>query len=180
MQPSRITSSLASPDPATRLAGGAAADLGLDVRPFRLDDAAAVEPWLTGPGLSLPGGVARRTWPQHLLADARIVARIGESRGHKVGFVRLDCGPDRVAELTLVVAPEWRRRGLGSALFQAALRQARSLGLRQLVAIVDRANARAQDFFEQVGFTLHGLQGDRLRYVRLVHTGDSRPLDIDV
>jgi GNAT superfamily N-acetyltransferase len=156
------------------------AAINLDVRPFRLDDAAAIEPWLTGPGLSLPGGMARRTWPQHLLANARIVARIAETRGHKVGFVRLDCGPDRVAELTLVVAPEWRRKGLGTALFQAALRQARSLGLCQLLAIIDRGNARAQEFFEHQGFTLDGLQGDRLRYVRLVHNGDPRPLDVEV
>jgi RimJ/RimL family protein N-acetyltransferase len=153
----------------------------LRVRPFRLDDAGAVEPWLTGPGLSLPGGTARTTWPQRLLADARIVAQVAEAGGSRVGFVRLDCGPDRVAELTLVVAPEVRRRGLGKAMFAAALERARRLGLRRLVAIVDLGNQPALAFFAELGFVHDGLLADRLRLVRLVHAGDhQRPLDIEL
>lgn len=153
----------------------------LRVRPFRLDDAGAVEPWLTGPGLSLPGGAARTTWPQRLLADARIVAQVAESGGLRVGFVRLDCGPDRVAELTLVVAPEARRRGLGKALFTAALDRARRLGLRRMVAIVDLGNQPALEFFAELGFVQDGLLADRLRLVRFVHAGDhQRPLDIEI
>lgn len=164
--PSRRMSQLASP---------------LQVRPFCLTDAVAVEPWLTGPGLSLPGGAARTNWPQRLLADSHILAQVAECGGRQVGFVRLDCGPDRIAEITLVVAPEARRRGLGRTLFLAALAQARRRWLWRLVAVVDLGNQPALTFFQELGFEPDGLLGDRLRLSRLVHAGDhQRPLVIDV
>lgn len=153
----------------------------LQVRPFRLDDASVVEPWLCGPGLSLPAGAARATWPQRLLADARITAQIAEAAGRQLGLVRLDIGPDRVAEITLVVAPEHRRTGLGGALFAAALATARRLGVRRLMAIVDVGNQPALAFFQEQGFAADGVVADRLRLWRLVHAGEhQRPLDIEV
>lgn len=153
-------------------------DLGtLRLRPFVLADAGAVEPWLVGPGLSLPAGRARQDWPQRLLADARIRAHIAERGARQVGFVRLDCGPDRIAEVTLVVAPECRRQGLGRKMFRAALQEARRLGLWRLVAIVDAGNQPALEFFAEVGFTRDGMLGDRVRLVRIVHAG-GRPMEI--
>ncbi len=152
----------------------------LHLRPFKLADAAAVEPWLSGPGLSLPAGRLRREWPKELLADARIHALIAESRGRRVGFVRLDCGPDRVAEITLVIAPECRRLGWGGALFAAALEHARRLSLRGFVALVDHGNLPALAFFGEQGFVADGTVGDRVRMQRFVHAGDGQPpLDID-
>lgn len=151
----------------------------VQLRPFGLADAVAVEPWLNGPGLSLPGGNLRHEWPQRLLADARIVALVGVVADLRVGLVRLDCGPDLVAEVTLVVAPGCRRRGCGSAMFQAALHQARRLGLRQLVVNVDLMNAPALGFFQAQGFEQDGLVGNRLRLSRIVHRSDrAEPLDV--
>ncbi len=152
---------------------------GFSLRPFVLADAGAVEPWLDGPGLSLPPGQARRQWPHRLLADARIVALVAEAHGRRIGFVRLDCGPDRVAEVTLVVAPGCRRYGFGSAMFQAALHRARRLGLRALVACIDIANEPALSFFADQGFQRDGMVGDRIRMRRLVHVSEqAQPLDI--
>src|SRR5262245_48859278 len=74
----------------------------LQLRPFALHDVRVVEGWLCGNGLSLPAGLLRHEWPQRLLADPRIVAQIATVAGREVGFVRLDCGPDQVAEVTLV------------------------------------------------------------------------------
>lgn len=161
----------------------------VQLRPFGLADADAVEPWLSGPGLSLPGGNLRREWPQRLLADQRIVASIGIVAGGgagggpggdlRVGLVRLDCGPDLVAEVTLVVAPGCRRHGVGSAMFGAALRQARRLGLRRLVVNVDLMNGPALAFFAAQGFEQEGLAGNRVRMSRIVHACDhASPLDI--
>lgn len=151
----------------------------LQLRPFVLADAGAVEPWLAGPGLSLPGGLLRQQWPQRLLADARIKALIAEANGKRIGFVRLDCGPDQVAEVTLVVAPGCRRFGFGSAMFLAALHQARRLGLRGLIASIDAQNHPALAFFAEQGFVQDGMVGDRVRMRRLVHAGDhAPPLDI--
>lgn len=151
------------------------------LRPFALSDVSTVEPWLCAPGLSLPAGRASREWPQRLLADRRIIAEIAEAAGQRIGFVRLDCGPDLVAELTLVVAPEHRRRGLGSRMFEAALRLARQRHLRRLVALVDPTNDPALAFFAEVGFEPDGLVGDRVRLARMVHAGDhEQPLDVEV
>lgn len=151
----------------------------LQLRPFVLADARAIEPWLLGPGLSVPAGNLRRQWPERLLADERIKVLMAEVRGRRIGFVRLDCGPDFVAEVTLVVAPECRRMGLGAAMFLAALRQARRLGLRGFVASIDRENEPALAFFAEQGFELAGMVGGRVRMTRLVHAGDhAPPLDI--
>jgi L-amino acid N-acyltransferase YncA len=125
--------------------------------------------------------VARHEWPQRLLADARIVMLVAEADNQQVGLVRLDCGPDRVAELTLVVAPECRRTGLGRTMFVAALAQARALGLRCLVALVDLDNEIAHAFFHDMGFQQDGLVSGRVRLVRIVHAGDhQRPLVIEM
>ncbi len=175
---------------ATRLLAGANATAAapmfelagaIHVRPFCLADARSVEPWLQGGGLSLPPGPAGRRWPERMLADARIVARVAAQGSRLLGFVRLDCGPDRIAEVTLVVAPGSRRRGLGGLLFEAALVHARQLGVRRLVASIEPDNSVALEFFLGRGFRLEGMLGDRrYRLVRFVHAGGSqRPLDID-
>lgn len=147
----------------------------LRTRPFAVADAGAVEPWLAAPGLSVPAGSLRHQWPQRLVADARIVALVGEAAGRRIGFVRLDCGPDRVGEITLVIAPEARRHGHGSALFAAALTHARRLGLHALVACVDLRNAQALAFFQELGFVRDHLAGDRLVLRRHVHADGGQP-----
>lgn len=153
----------------------------LQLRPFALGDALVVEPWLSSPGLSVPAGSLRREWPQRLLADQRIVALVAEARGRRLGFVRLDCGPDGIAEVTLVVAPDCRRFGFGRAMFHAALLRARSLGLRGMIALVDLTNQPALGFFDELGFVPAGRVGDRLRLWRHVHAGShQRPLDIEL
>ncbi|MBX3462990.1 MAG: GNAT family N-acetyltransferase [Planctomycetes bacterium] len=153
----------------------------MTLRPFALSDAPVVEPWLHEPGLSPPVGRASREWPQRLLADARIAAGIAESAGRQIGLVRLDCGPDHVAEITLVVAPDCRRRGHGRWMFAAALREARRRHVHRLVAIVDVGNTPALRFFAELGFEPDGQVGDRLRLARVVHAGDHQaPLDVEV
>jgi ribosomal protein S18 acetylase RimI-like enzyme len=157
----------------------------LHLRPFALADGPLVEPWLDGPGLSRPGGQLRHDWPRHLVANQaggqqRIVALIAEHRGQSLGFVRLDIGPDRIAEITLVVAPQHRRAGFGSAMFFAALLHARRIGLRGFMALVDVSNGPALSFFADQGFVQDGMVGDRIRMKRFVHACDhAAPLDIE-
>lgn len=153
----------------------------LRMRPFRLSDADAIAPWLSGPGLSLPAGASRSRWPMRLVGDARIVALVAVEGRQRVGLVRLDCGPDGVAEITLVVDPARRRQGHGRRIFTAALQRARQVGIRRLVAWVDLNNAPALDFFAEHGFESSGVSGSRIRMDRLVHAGDHLPpLDVGV
>ncbi|MBK8097102.1 MAG: GNAT family N-acetyltransferase [Planctomycetes bacterium] len=155
----------------------------LTLRPFCESDAAVIEPWLQEPGLSLPPGLARRIWARRLVADRGILARVGVVKGVVLGFGRLDCGPDRVAELTLVVAPGHRRQGLGRQVLEGLLTEARGRGICRVQAMVDPGNRQALEFFAGQSFEQesgHGV-GARLRLVRLVHAGDHRePLEIEV
>ena len=83
----------------------------LELRPFESADAEQVAPWLDGPGLSVPPGQA---WVDRLVADRRIVALVAHRGGDNVGLVRLDCAPDGVAELTIVVDAGRRRQRIGA------------------------------------------------------------------
>ncbi|MEC8653182.1 MAG: GNAT family N-acetyltransferase [Planctomycetota bacterium] len=150
----------------------------LELRPFALGDAEIVAPWLSGPGLSLPPGNA--PWPERLIDDQRIVALVACSAGEQIGLLRLDCGPDGVADVTLVVAPERRRQGVGRNMFGQALLRARAVGMRRLVAYIDLENDPACAFFESVGFEDCGVSGGRIRMERVVHTGGpgAKPLDV--
>ena len=75
----------------------------LQMRPFELADAAFVTPWLGESGLSAPP--KNSAWPERLLRDDRILAMVAHASGVPAGGVRLDGGPDGIAEITIVVAP---------------------------------------------------------------------------
>lgn len=140
----------------------------LELRPFALGDAETVAPWLSGPGLSLPPGSAR--WPERLVEDQRIVALVACAGAERLGLLRLDCGPDGVADVTLVVDPAHRRAGVGRKVFRQALLHAREVGMRRLVAYIDLHNDPACAFFESVGFADRGVSGGRIRMERVVHS----------
>ncbi|MFK7740215.1 MAG: N-acetyltransferase family protein [Planctomycetota bacterium] len=158
----------------------------LQLRPFELSDADTVGPWLVGPGLSAPkrgkSAGAGGGWPERMVRDQRIVALVALAGGHSIGLVRLDCAPDGVAEITMVVAPEHRRSGLGRQIFSHALERAREVGMRRLCAYIDMGNEPALSFFSDVGFESCGVAGSRIRLDRLVHAGGRRqpPLDVGV
>lgn len=74
--------------------------------------------------------------------------------GETVGIVRLT--PDRHIG-RMAVLPAWRRRGVGSALLQAALLRARQKGLRQVGL---HAQVQAIPFYARFGFQAHGPEFD--------------------
>ena len=57
----------------------------------------------------------------------------------------------------MAVLPAWRRRGVGSALLQAALARARQKGLRQVGL---HAQVQAIPFYARFGFQAHGPEFD--------------------
>lgn len=109
------------------------------------------------------------------------MALVAHDGADPAGLVRLDCAPDGVAEITMVVAPERRRGGHGRQMFQEALSRARDVGMRRLVAYVDIQNEAAKAFFAEVGFESAGISGSRIRMDRIVHAGGHMaPLDVGV
>jgi RimJ/RimL family protein N-acetyltransferase len=149
----------------------------LVIRPIEERDLALLEPWLLASGLGVPEELRGRDWRARLLRDPRIRCRIGcGSGGLPVGFYRLDLAPDRTGEITLVVARAHRRRGHGTELLDAALAEARRLGLRRLVAMVEEDNPVARNFFLAAGFEPSGRPVPRfVPLERLVHGADAQP-----
>jgi ribosomal protein S18 acetylase RimI-like enzyme len=66
-------------------------------------------------------------------------------------------------EIGMLVAREWRRRGVGSALLVAAIEWARERGLHKLVLSVFAHNAAAIALYDKFGFVE---EGRRLKHYR--------------
>ena len=166
-----------------------------------------VTPWLDGPGIGLPPGLARERWAERLLVDPRVSAWIavaapavapgpaedlaagqprsdslpeaGQAAPYPVGFARLDTGPDRVAELTLAVAPRFRRCGMGTRILDLVAMQCMAMRVRRLYAVVDPKNAAALHFFGEAGFEDEGVCAGAVRFVRWIHEADPQALEIE-
>jgi 8-oxo-dGTP diphosphatase len=63
----------------------------------------------------------------------------------------------------LAVEPSFRRRGVGRALFELALRRARARGADQLLVDSSRGSPLAQDFYRAVGFDAEEVERIRIR-----------------
>jgi len=60
----------------------------------------------------------------------------------------------RVALLEdMVVAPAWRKAGIGSQLLEAAITHARQTGCQRITLLTDDINTDAQRFYRRHGFT---------------------------
>ena len=60
--------------------------------------------------------------------------------------------PGRAHVSDLLVSPLWRRRGVGTALLQAAEEEARGRGLRECTLDVDAGNAAALELYRRAGY----------------------------
>ncbi|MET1124113.1 MAG: GNAT family N-acetyltransferase [Archaeoglobaceae archaeon] len=98
---------------------------------------------------------------------------VAEVDGKPVGFVACDTNwlsvfeKKRVGEIhELFVLPEFRGRGIGSRLLEAALEYARSKERKIAELWVGRTNYRARKFYEKKGFVEKGEWGKWIRMVR--------------
>jgi tRNA threonylcarbamoyladenosine biosynthesis protein TsaB len=74
------------------------------------------------------------------------------------GFILVRAAADEAEILTIAVAPEARRRGLGRALLDAAAAHAVSLGAQRLFLEVSTANDAALALYRGAGFAQAGLR----------------------
>ena len=124
-------------------------------------------------------------WGKRLCHDPRILCLVVETPdpaappgrpGGIVGFLRLDLAPDSTAEVTVLVAPLWRRRGIGRALLERVLEESRRRGLHRLVALVRRSSPAALTFFGEAGFVESGRAVPPfVHLVRVVHRAAAQP-----
>jgi ribosomal protein S18 acetylase RimI-like enzyme len=151
--------------------------LSLRFASFRREDAARLVEWLEATpveGLCVPPGGDR--WIDRLIQDPNVEAFMAfADEGLSLGFARVDFHPDRTADLTLIVDPLHRRRGVGCALLAETMDRCRRRGHPILTAICPKSNPAGKRFFEAFGFrpAKTRIEGfDRLEL--WIHEGDGK------
>ena len=111
---------------------------------------------------------------QYLVSlSAREAIHVAEARGKAIiGYQTLELWARQlesmahVGQIGTFLAPEWRRRGIGEALFQSTVAFARKRDYLKFVIQVRSSNVSAQSFYRQLGFRKCG------RLTRQVRVGD--------
>ena len=85
--------------------------------------------------------------------DGSVVAVAG---GRIVGFLHVEASRHGFGEFGMLVDRDWRGRGVGSALVQAAIGWARGQGLHKLCLEVFAHNAAAIAVYRKSGFVVEG------------------------
>lgn len=86
-----------------------------------------------------------------------------EADAEIVGFVIARCAADEWEIENVVVAPEQRRRDVGSALVREAVQEARRSGAVSVLLEVRESNADARRLYEKIGFSQVGRRPDYYR-----------------
>jgi ribosomal protein S18 acetylase RimI-like enzyme len=90
------------------------------------------------------------------LEGEQTVMLVAEAGGELVGQLDLRLARYGVADLGMLVAPGWRRRGVGSALMAEAITRARAAGAHKLTLQVWPHNTAALALYERFGFQREG------------------------
>lgn len=81
------------------------------------------------------------------------VAEVEEQEGvTAVAFGRFTMGADRDCEMSIVVADEWQRQGLGQHMTKALIAGAKACGMRRMYVSVLASNARMLNLAKRCGF----------------------------
>ena len=105
---------------------------------------------LEGTGFPEAERWSERSWLGELLGDGRTVLI---ARAHApVGVITVQTAGELADLHRLVVAPSYRRRGVGTQLTTAAVRAVRQLGARAMILEVDYTNDPAIALYARVGF----------------------------
>jgi acetyltransferase len=90
------------------------------------------------------------------LANVDYVKRLAlvamDEEGNSVGIGRLEATEGSDAEIAIVVAPEWRRHGVASALLLALEGPARDRGIGRLVALYLPDNGAVEKLLLSIGY----------------------------
>jgi len=153
--------------------------MSFSIRPTRAYDAVPIAAVHRATAAIL-GGIARR--PEEI-TDAYIDRILHEALADGVGLVAVDEGGAVIGEihavripvklfshvlsdLTVAVHPDWRGRGVGSALFQALFAAARAMDppIVRVELNAGAGNAGALRLYERLGFRVEGRLEKRGRF----------------
>lgn len=88
----------------------------------------------------------------HVVAMATLLYTVSTAEGGKAALFE-----------DLVVAPEYRRRGIGQALLKHVVNEARNDGVLRITLLTDMQNERAQAMYRRVGFVGSPMKPMRLK-----------------
>jgi len=137
------------------------------VRPAEAGDAramaelfAAVAGERTGIATEPPVNIDERAAQFARTADGSVVA---VADGQIVGMLHIEASRHGFGELGMLVDRDWRGRGVGSALVQAAIGRARGRGLHKLCLEVFAHNTAAIALYRKSGFVEEGRRTGQYR-----------------
>jgi RimJ/RimL family protein N-acetyltransferase len=141
------------------------ADAKVEVRPAREQDVDAVVDLLVAVaadgrwiGMEAPVDTARRRKLLiEALNDRRSAQLVATADGRVIGQLGMELAGYGVADLGMVVAEEWRGRGVGSALLDAGIDWARGAGAHKVALQVWPHNQAAIGLYEKFGFVREGV-----------------------
>jgi ribosomal protein S18 acetylase RimI-like enzyme len=84
---------------------------------------------------------------------------------------------EQTPELAIAVVPNARGKGIGTALLEALLREARAAGHRAISLSVDRTNAGAIELYRRHGFELVAEDEDSVTMLAHLDTSSSQPTE---
>jgi [ribosomal protein S18]-alanine N-acetyltransferase len=121
----------------------------ISILPALLDDLDAIME-LERSGFPTAEQWSDHSWRGELLGEHRtiLIARAP----HPVGVISIMTTGELADLHRLVVAPQSRRRGIGTSLVRAGLEVVRQLGVRELILDVGYHNEPAIAFYQQLGF----------------------------
>jgi ribosomal protein S18 acetylase RimI-like enzyme len=100
-----------------------------------------------------PVDVEQRTAQFARSAAASLVA---EAAGAIIGTIHVETGRFGAGDVGMLVDADWRGRGVGRALLEAAIERSRAQGLHKLCLEVFAANAAALALYRRCGFAEEG------------------------
>jgi RimJ/RimL family protein N-acetyltransferase len=145
----------------------------LDIRLARSDDALEILRWRNDADtrfMSRNGAVIgeeqHKVWFSRALKDSGRILLIGIHLNKKVGMVRFDRNREKLWETNIVIAPEFRGRGLARLFLDMALKYFFSEHPEaSLLAEIKRCNATSQRLFFSLGFVCDVDNGELLRFL---------------
>jgi len=137
------------------------------IRPAQASDAramaelfAAVAAERTGIATEPPVDIDERAAQFARTADGSIIA---VDDGQTVGMLHIEVSRHGFGEFGMLVDRDWRGRGVGSALVQAAISRARGQGLHKLCLEVFAHNTAAIALYRKSGFVEEGRRTGQYR-----------------
>lgn len=119
--------------------------------PERAEEIAALHAKLFDPAWDAPSIASAIEHP----ASSSFIAQVREPRV-LAGFVLGRIAADEAEILSIGVAPEWQRRGIGRRMVEGLVRAARRAEVKRLFLEVASDNAAAIALYEGLGFTASG------------------------